>query len=203
MTQESRMPRRAIPGWLRGLALLALIALLIYTARQQPKPPPAEKPAASESQPREPETPQPGRQPETPLAPPTSGESTAPREADRPVRTSTEAREPAAAGATQTVIAGQTIRDQDGQIVHRGSVDVADTLSRIEAGERLRFPNDGATFQNRERRLPPQRAGYYREWVHPTPGLRGPGPQRIVTGQRGEIYYTPDHYRSFRRLDGG
>jgi guanyl-specific ribonuclease Sa len=61
--------------------------------------------------------------------------------------------------------------------------------------------NDGAEFQNRERRLPKRPAGYYREWVHPTPGLGGPGPQRIVTGGEGEIYYTPDHYRTFERLD--
>jgi guanyl-specific ribonuclease Sa len=58
-------------------------------------------------------------------------------------------------------------------------------------------------FQNREKRLPQKPAGYYREWVHPTPGLRGPGPQRIVTGKEGEIYYSPDHYETFRRLDGG
>ena len=68
-------------------------------------------------------------------------------------------------------------------------------------GERLRFPNDGATFQNRERRLPKQPAGYYKEYVHPTPGLSGPGPQRIVMGQQGETYYTPDHYRTFQRVD--
>jgi filamentous hemagglutinin len=31
----------------------------------------------------------------------------------------------------------------------------------------------------------------------PTPGVSGPGPQRIVTGKNGEMYYTPDHYDTF------
>jgi len=96
----------------------------------------------------------------------------------------------------------QVIRDQDGKVAFRGEVDLSGTLNRIQTGKKLRFPNDGSVFQNRERRLPRQPAGYYHEWVHPTPGLDGPGPQRIVTGEQGEIYYTPDHYRTFRRLDG-
>ena len=33
---------------------------------------------------------------------------------------------------------------------------------------------------------------YYTEYVHPTPGIKGPGPQRIVTGKSGEMYYTVD-----------
>jgi filamentous hemagglutinin len=95
------------------------------------------------------------------------------------------------------------IRDLEGRIVHRGSVDVSNTVARIMRGEEIDFPNDGAVFQNRERRLPRKASGYYREWVHPTSGVRGPGPQRIVTGEEGEIYYTPDHYRTFYRLDRG
>jgi guanyl-specific ribonuclease Sa len=99
------------------------------------------------------------------------------------------------------VVANVTIRNRDGQVVYRGDVDLAPTIARIKAGERLsQFRNDGATFQNREQRLPRQGIGHYREWVHPTPGLSGPGPQRIVTGKRGEFYYTPDHYETFRRL---
>lgn len=39
--------------------------------------------------------------------------------------------------------------------------------------------------------------GYYTEYVHPTPGILGPGPQRIVVGQGGEMYYTADHYKTF------
>ena len=98
------------------------------------------------------------------------------------------------------LVSKQTIRDLEGRVVFRGDVDVASTVQRIEAGRLLDFPNDGSTFQNRERRLPRKSEGYYKEYVHPTPGLRGPGPQRIVVGEGGEIYYTPDHYRTFRRL---
>ena len=103
--------------------------------------------------------------------------------------------------AGRTRIAQQTIRDQDGQVAFRGTVDVGPTLARISRGERLGFSHDGIVFQNRERRLPRKPAGYYREYVHPTPGLDGPGPQRIIRGQNGETYYTPDHYRTFQRLD--
>ncbi len=101
----------------------------------------------------------------------------------------------------KTQIKNAKIRDLDGDVVFQGTVDLRDTLDRIERGQRGSHGNDGSVFQNRERRLPTKRSGYYREWVHPTPKLRGPGPQRIVTGDEGEIYYTPDHYKTFERLD--
>ncbi len=106
-----------------------------------------------------------------------------------------------AAPADNTRISKQTIRDEDGRVVYRGDVDLGPTLRRMKSGERLNFPHDGTVFQNRERRLPRQSAGYYKEYVHPTPGLRGPGPQRLVIGEGGEIYYTSDHYRTFQRLN--
>jgi guanyl-specific ribonuclease Sa len=101
----------------------------------------------------------------------------------------------------QAVVPKQSIRDLEGRLAFRGDVDVGPTLQRIKERRLLDFPNDGSTFQNRERRLPRRAAGYYKEYVHPTPGLGGPGPQRIVVGEGGEIYYTPDHYRTFQRLD--
>ena len=104
------------------------------------------------------------------------------------------------ASTDPTKLASVTLRDQEGNVVYRGSVDLAPTLKRIAANERLSFPNDGSVFQNRERRLPKQKSGYYHEWVHPTPKLSGPGPQRIVTGESGEAYYTPDHYETFLRI---
>ena len=81
-----------------------------------------------------------------------------------------------------------------------GTIDIASTLERIERGEKYPHRNDGSVFQNRERRLPTQRRGYYREYVHPTPGRRGPGAQRVVIGEQEEIFYTPDHYKSFQRV---
>jgi filamentous hemagglutinin len=76
------------------------------------------------------------------------------------------------------------------------------TLERICRGERHPHRRDGAVFANRERRLPERPFGYYHEWVHPTAGMRGPGPARVVTGAGGEVYYSPDHYQTFVRLDG-
>lgn len=99
------------------------------------------------------------------------------------------------------VIESVTLRDEDGEVIYQGSVDLRPTLERIERGERLsRFSHDGSVFSNRERRLPSKPAGYYHEWVQLTPGERGPGPQRIVTGEGGEVWYSSDHYKTFRRI---
>jgi filamentous hemagglutinin len=102
--------------------------------------------------------------------------------------------------ADSLVVTGLALRDERGRVINRGDVDLTPTLERIAENRRLRFPHDGSIFQNREKRLPRQPAGYYREWVVPTPGEQGPGPQRIVTGKAGEVWYTSDHYRSFRRI---
>ena len=75
-----------------------------------------------------------------------------------------------------------------------------DTLARIERGGPYPYRKDGTQFHNRERRLPIEKAGYYREYTVPTPGRRDRGARRIVAGARGERYYTDDHYRSFRRI---
>ncbi len=99
------------------------------------------------------------------------------------------------------IIPDIAIRDEDDQLVYEGTVELSSTVERIRAGRKLRFPNDGTVFQNRERRLPDRPRGYYREYVHPTDGLSGPGPQRVIKGRNGELYYTPDHYKSFRRWE--
>lgn len=74
------------------------------------------------------------------------------------------------------------------------------TLERIAAGGPHPYRRDGAVFHNREGRLPPRPSGYYREYTVRTPGARDRGARRIVAGQRGERYYTPDHYRTFERI---
>jgi ribonuclease T1 len=75
-------------------------------------------------------------------------------------------------------------------------------LRQIENGESFRHSKDGSVFGNRERVLPRQTRGYYREYTVPTPGVKHRGARRIVCG--GEIvrrpdacYYTEDHYTSF------
>lgn len=98
------------------------------------------------------------------------------------------------------VIKNAVIRDERNQVVYRGDIDLGPTLARIRAGEHFPHRNDGAVFQNREGRLPRKPSGYYKEYVHPTPRLSGPGPQRIILGSGGEIYYTGNHYTSFTRL---
>lgn len=82
-----------------------------------------------------------------------------------------------------------------------GLVNVRSTIDRIKAGEKFPHRNDGSVFQNREGLLPKQPQGYYREYVHPTPGVNGPGAQRVIQGQNGELYYSPDHYRTFVPLN--
>lgn len=78
-----------------------------------------------------------------------------------------------------------------------------DALRRIDAGGPFPHRQDGAVFQNRERLLPQHPRGYYREYTVTTPHARDRGARRIVVGgdPPREIYYSSDHYRSFRRID--
>lgn len=75
-----------------------------------------------------------------------------------------------------------------------------ETLALIRRGGPFPYRKDGSIFHNRERRLPAQQQGYYREYTVPTPGERDRGARRIVVGRGGEFYYTDNHYRNFRRI---
>ncbi|HUF20124.1 MAG TPA: ribonuclease domain-containing protein [Burkholderiales bacterium] len=75
-----------------------------------------------------------------------------------------------------------------------------DTLALIRKGGPFPYSRDGTTFFNREGRLPAAGRGYYREYTVPTPGERTRGARRIVAGRGGELYYTADHYQSFKRI---
>ncbi len=98
------------------------------------------------------------------------------------------------------VVRDVEVRDLDGRVAWRGDVDLAPELARIQAGESDPHRNDGGVFQNREGLLPDRPRGHYREYVVRTPGISHAGPQRLVIGADGEVYYTHDHYRSFRRV---
>ncbi|MDO5653929.1 MAG: ribonuclease domain-containing protein [Brachymonas sp.] len=66
------------------------------------------------------------------------------------------------------------------------------------------FDKDGAIFGNRERLLPRQPRGYYREYTVAQPRARNRGARRIVCGgtknQPEVCYYTADHYASFQTI---
>jgi ribonuclease T1 len=74
------------------------------------------------------------------------------------------------------------------------------TLDRIAAGGPFPYAADGATFENRERRLPLRPAGTYREYTVETPGSADRGSRRIVVATTGDAWWTPDHYATFFRI---
>ena len=79
-----------------------------------------------------------------------------------------------------------------------------ETYERIRQGGPFQFDKDGMVFGNRERQLPTEKRGYYREYTVTTPGSRDRGARRIVCGGPARAphacYYTADHYASFRKI---
>lgn len=75
-----------------------------------------------------------------------------------------------------------------------------ETLALIKKGGPYLHQRDGVVFGNREKLLPARERGWYREYTVRTPGERTRGARRIVAGRDGTLYYTDDHYRSFRRI---
>jgi ribonuclease T1 len=78
-------------------------------------------------------------------------------------------------------------------------------LTLIDKGGPFRHDKDGTVFGNRERLLPLQPRGFYREYTVRTPGVSHRGARRIVCGglkptQPEACFYTEDHYASFRRI---
>jgi ribonuclease T1 len=79
------------------------------------------------------------------------------------------------------------------------------TYQLILNGGPFPYSKDGVVFGNREKQLPAQARGYYREYTVKTPGARNRGARRIVCGgkpptQPEACFYTDDHYASFRRI---
>ncbi len=79
------------------------------------------------------------------------------------------------------------------------------TLRLVDRGGPFPSSRDGVTFENRERLLPAEPRGHYREYTVPTPGSADRGARRLVVGGApgaapgdGTTYfYSDDHYRSF------
>ncbi|MCD6076560.1 MAG: putative guanyl-specific ribonuclease precursor (RNase) [Ramlibacter sp.] len=79
-----------------------------------------------------------------------------------------------------------------------------ETYELIRLGGPFPYDKDGTVFGNRERLLPIEKRGYYREYTVKTPGSRDRGARRIVCGGPPRTphacYYTADHYASFRQI---
>ena len=78
--------------------------------------------------------------------------------------------------------------------------EVQETLDLVGRGGPFPYRRDGIVFMNREGRLPAHERGYWHEYTVPTPGSDDRGARRLVVGRGGEVYYTPDHYRTFRKI---
>lgn len=78
--------------------------------------------------------------------------------------------------------------------------EVNNTLDRIEAGVK-KYKQDGTEWKNKNGDLPEKPAGYYKEYTVDTPGATHRAKRRIVQGERGETYYSDDHYHTFTRID--
>ena len=79
-----------------------------------------------------------------------------------------------------------------------------ETYELIRQGGPFPHSKDGTVFGNRERLLPAEKRGYYREYTVATPGSRDRGARRIVCGGPARVphacFYTADHYASFRKI---
>jgi ribonuclease T1 len=79
-----------------------------------------------------------------------------------------------------------------------------ETYELIRLGGPFPYDKDGTVFGNRERLLPIEKRGYYREYTVKTPGSSDRGARRIVCGGPPRTphacFYTADHYASFRQI---
>ena len=107
--------------------------------------------------------------------------------------------------ADRTTSAVETPASTSGAYAATGlPVEAIATLQAIADGGPFQYDRDGTVFQNREGLLPQRPRGYYREYTVGTPGSDDRGARRIVAGgDPPEVYYyTDDHYRSFRWIEG-
>jgi ribonuclease T1 len=120
------------------------------------------------------------------------------------VTVSTEAQAFSRSGPAEAPTATETTEQAIGlsQLPRQGQ----DVYQRILAGGPFTYDKDGVVFGNRERLLPRQTRGFYREYTVPTPGARNRGARRIVCGGKvvrspETCFYTQDHYQSFQKID--
>ena len=183
----NRNVSRFRPGWLLGLltVLVAVLGLAGCRINETPAQARTAPPAVEVTQPQPIQT------------------RVKPTRTPRPARTATPrppAKTPTPEADDPFILRDVRIYDLSGRLAYRGDVTLKPTLDRIDQGIRDSHRNDGAVFGNFEGRLPRKSRGYYHEYVLRTPGIGGVGPQRIILGEDYEIYYTPDHYETFIRV---
>ncbi|MFD4561395.1 ribonuclease domain-containing protein [Streptomyces sp. NPDC058469] len=103
-------------------------------------------------------------------------------------------------GCSSTATSGSTVTDTATVKLSQLPAEALRTVALIDRGGPFPYAKDGVVFGNYEKLLPQQKRGYYHEYTVRTPGSRDRGARRIVTGQDGGIYYTDDHYKSFRTV---
>jgi ribonuclease T1 len=77
-------------------------------------------------------------------------------------------------------------------------LEALEALTRIASDGPFPYDQDGAVFQNREGILPERDRGSYAEYTVETPGSSDRGARRFVVDDDTWVYYTDDHYGSFR-----
>ena len=109
------------------------------------------------------------------------------------------AKAPASASSSGVRLADPALKPSGMATVAQADLpaEARDVIRRIDTGAAFQYRQDGVTFQNREGLLPAKPGGYYREYTVSTPGAQDRGARRLILGRQGELYYTPDHYRSF------
>jgi len=99
---------------------------------------------------------------------------------------------------------GASSQDQETIALAELPVQGQSTYEAIMNGGPFPHEKDGVVFGNRERLLPQERRGHYREYTVDTPGSRDRGARRIVCGgertRPSACWYTADHYASFKRI---
>ena len=75
---------------------------------------------------------------------------------------------------------------------------LTDQVTRIKNGEKYSFTHDSKPYHNKDNYLP--KNVKYTEYIVPPSSGKGAGIQRIIVGDNGKWYYSPDYHNSFIRF---
>jgi guanyl-specific ribonuclease Sa len=109
--------------------------------------------------------------------------------------------EQTAAETAASVVESPTLEDiarQEG-VCEDAVQRISRTLQNIR-NDTLPYGKDGTIFQNRQNLLPEEPLGYYKEYTVDNSSVTGRGVERLVTGANGDLWYTPDHYKTFIKI---